>query len=70
MNRYKGIIGYLRMKYEQFIIREVDRLGLGFIWNSEMIDEDDAEHFSQLFSKGGNDYGNTQRTCDKDFEIE
>ncbi len=43
MKKYKGILGFIKMKYEQFIIREVDRLGLGFIWADQ--EPEDYKHF-------------------------
>lgn len=32
IKKIKKIIGFFKMKYEQFIIREVDRLDLASIW--------------------------------------
>lgn len=43
MKKYKGILGFIKMKYEQFIIREVDRLDLGSIWADQ--EPEDYEHF-------------------------
>lgn len=43
MKHIKRIIGFIRMKYMQFLIREIDRYDLGFIWKYDTqkeIDED------------------------------
>jgi len=52
MKNYKGIIGFFRMKYEQWLIRQIDKHDLGFIWSDcGTWTEDQFNNFCEFIHK-------------------